>query len=94
MKSALFKVQSRVEDTEANTQMVQELESVVFAKDEQGISTEGCGWGINRRIDDDYIEVFIKTVDAVMDMILQDSRLELVKQLEGWSEEVTVDEGE
>lgn len=94
MKSALFKVFSQADDSESNSQMIQELEAVVFAKDENGISTEGCGWGISRRIDDDYIEVFIKTVDAVMDMIALDSRLELIKQLDGWPDGSAVEQPE
>lgn len=91
MKSALFKVFSRAEETETNVQMAQELEAAIFSDDNR---FEGCGWGISRRIDDDYIEVFIKTVDAAMDMILQDQRLELTKQLEGWPDESAIEQPE
>jgi len=94
MKSAHFKVFSRVSDTETNSQMIQELEAVVFAKDENGNGTPGTAWGIHKRIDDDYLEIGISTTDEVMDMILQDHRLELVKKLDGWPEETESEEPE
>jgi hypothetical protein len=87
MKSAIFKIQSRADDAEGNSQFLQEAE-IIFCRDpETGIGPDGYGWNIVRRLDDDYIELGITTDDAVMDMIMQDARFELVQKLDGWPEE-------
>jgi len=84
MKSALFKLQSRADKQEENTQFMADAE-VLFCRDpETGRGPDGYGWSIQHRIDEDYIAIWIRTNDAVMDMVCQDPRLELLEQLEGW----------
>lgn len=85
MKSALFKIPSRADDTDTASNLMQDAQ-VIFVN---GI--ENCGWSETRRIDEDHIEVWIQTVDEVMDMLLQDPRIELVKKLQGWPEVVEPD---
>jgi hypothetical protein len=85
MKSAIFKLESRADDQAGISQILQEAD-VIFARDENGVATDGCGWNEVRRVDEDYIEIAIKTTDEIMDMVCQDPRLELVQQLEGWPE--------
>ena len=91
MKSALFKLQSRADDQEGISAIMQEAD-IIFARDENGNPTEGCGWNETMRLDEDHIQIGVKTTDAVMDMLLQDPRLELMQQLEGWPEPVIEDE--
>lgn len=85
MKSALFKLESRADDHETTSNLLSEAD-MIFARDESGIPTEGCGWNETRRIDENYIEVGVRTTDEVMDLLLLDPRLELVQKLEGWPE--------
>ena len=91
MKSALFKLQSLADDQEGISQIMQEAD-IIFARDENGNPTAGCGWNETMRLDDDYIQIGVKTVDEVMDILLSDPRLELMQQLEGWPEPVIEDE--
>lgn len=69
MKSALFKLASRADDQEGISQIMQEAD-IIFARDENGNPTEGCGWNETMRLDEDHIQIGVKTVDAVMDMLL------------------------
>jgi len=85
MKSALFKLASRADDQEGISQIMQEAD-IIFAMDENGNPTEGCGWNETMRLDEDYIQIGVKTVDEVMDVLVQDPRLELIQKLEGWPE--------
>ena len=91
MKSALFKLASRADDQAGISQIMQEAD-IIFARDEEGNPTEGCGWNETMRLDEDHIQIGVKTVDAVMDVLIQDPRLELMQQLEGWPEPVIEDE--
>ena len=91
MKSALFKLASRADDQEGISQIMQEAD-IIFARDENGVPTEGCGWNETMRLDEDYIQIGVKTTDAVMDMLLQDPRLELMQKLEGWPEPIIEDD--
>lgn len=85
MRSAIFKLASRADDV-AGISEVLAAADVIFARDEQGIATEGCGWSEVRRVDEDHIEIWIQTLDEIMDMVCLDPRLELVQKLEGWPE--------
>ena len=91
MKSAIFKIASRADDQEGIQQVLADAQ-IIFATDDEGNPVDGCGWNEIRRVDEDYIEVGVKTTDDVMDTICQDPRLELVKQLEGWPEEIVEEE--
>jgi len=87
MKSAIFKMAS----VAGNPEQLQEIlaaADIIFAKDEDGNPIDGCGWNIHDGADTDTTFVGVKTVDSVMDILCQDPRLELVKQLEGWPEEI------
>lgn len=86
MRNAQFKVRSREDEPEVNAQLIQEID-VIFARDENGVATEGTGWG-EYRIDPEYIMVGITTTDEIMDMVMADPRLELVSKGEGWPEPV------
>jgi hypothetical protein len=87
MKSAVFKIPSRAEDTDANSQFIQEAE-IIFCRDpETGIGPDGYGWNQVRRVDENYIEIGITTDGAVMDLIMQDPRFELVKKIHGWEDD-------
>lgn len=83
MKSAIFKIPSRADDQEGISTLLQEAD-ILFARDEQGNPTPGCGWNQLYRIDEDYIAVGITTVDQVMDMLVLDPRLKVVRILDGW----------
>jgi len=86
MKSALFKLQSRPDQQEKNTQFMADAE-ILFCRDpETGCGPDGYGWSTQHRIDEDYIAIWIRTDDAVMDMVCQDPRLELMEELEGCTE--------
>lgn len=91
MRSAIFKLASRADDLETTNEILAAAD-VIFARDENGIATEGCGWSEVRRVDDDHIEIWIQTLEPIMDMVMQDPRLELVQKLSGWPEEVSVEE--
>lgn len=91
MKSAIFKLASRADDPESTSTILTEAD-VIFARDENGTPTEGCGWSEVRRVDEDHIEIWIQTLDPIMDMVCLDPRLELVTKLEGWPEPEPVEE--
>lgn len=84
MRNAQFKVRSREDEPEVNAQLIQEID-IIFARDKNGAATEGTGWG-EYRIDENHIMVGITTTDEIMDMIMADSRLELMSKGEGWPE--------
>lgn len=88
MRSAIFKLASRTDDPEGISTIL-EASDVIFARDESGVATEGCGWSEVRRVDEDFIEIWIQTLDPIMDMVSQDPRLELVQKLSGWPEPET-----
>lgn len=85
MKSAIFKLVSRADDIEGTAQFLAAADAI-FARNDDGTPTEGCGWSEVRRVDEDHIEVWVQTLDSVMDMVCLDPRLELVQKLEGWPE--------
>ena len=106
MQSAIFKIYSRADDTEGTSSILQEAD-IIFARDENGVPTEGCGWNQICRMDENFISVGVKTTEAVMAILLQypgtveitiddvaetHPMLELMQQLEGWPEPVIEDE--
>jgi hypothetical protein len=76
MKTQIFKLPSRADDTEGISSLLQEAD-IIFARDENGTPTEGCGWNQLFRIDEDYIAVGVTTLDEIMDLLMLDPRLEV-----------------
>lgn len=76
MKTTIFKLPSRADDTEGISTLLQEAD-IIFARNEEGVPTEGCGWNQLFRIDEDYIAVGVTTLDEIMDALMLDPRLEV-----------------
>jgi hypothetical protein len=83
MKTQIFKLPSRADDAEGISSLLQEAD-IIFARDENGTPTEGCGWNQLFRIDEDYIAVGVTTLDEIMDLLMLDPRLKVVRILDGW----------
>lgn len=81
IQSARFILENNWDD---QTEVQQQLSdaSIIFTGE------QGCGWCIEKRIDDNHIQVAIWTSPEIMEVVMSDPRLELVAKLEGWNDEV------
>ena len=78
IRSARFKLLNNWSDQQS-VQAQMEDAKIIF----QG---EGCGYSLEQRIDENHVPVCIYTTPEIMDIVMQDPRLELMQQLEGWPE--------
>ena len=78
LQQARFSMYNPADDDEVVNAQLAESE-VLFMKDEEGNLIDGCGYTIEKRLDDTHIQLWVRTDETVIAAYLLDPRIELIE---------------